>query len=419
MLPGMRAALITTLVLTLLAPALAGPPPVVRESAHYRVEAEASIEATEEMVAVLEAAWPQYRNFFKAAPELEEGRKLMVFYGKDRSSFHARIRKDGAYPPQSGGYYSPRSKTAYLWRQPTIYYTRCLLLHEAAHQFHYLSRTRNKSPGFEWYTEGVAEHVCRHRWDGETLVLGILPTLSLKDYAAAALAKFREKPGLLEAVVTGAEKDRSLYWAVVRYLAVGDDGKWKSKFERLRDRLDRGGASKGAFSRVVGSPRRVEPALVAWLKREQEPWKQIFNQWEGIAPGRFRGTAPPVIVTSCRVKANARRITATVEDPGTRGWMAGLLLSHEDRDNYVTAFVVNGREVRVTRRLAGKWVRLVTRPCPAPSVKGRHRMKAERVDGKVVLTVEGQTIGAWELPSSWFGLSQQGGVVQYRDVTWE
>ena len=48
-------------------------------------------------------------------------------------------------------------------------------------------RTRNQAPKAGWYIEGVAEHLGWHTWDGEELVLGVIPPVSLKDYPRLAL----------------------------------------------------------------------------------------------------------------------------------------------------------------------------------------------------------------------------------------
>src|SRR5690606_4627791 len=106
--------------------------------------------------------------------------------------------------PNAGGYYWPTNKTAYLFKQPTVYFTRMLFLHEVMHQFHHLARTKNKNPKAGWYTEGVAEYISRHFWDGEDLTLGILPIATLEDYAAKALERFEDEGFDLAAMIDGS-----------------------------------------------------------------------------------------------------------------------------------------------------------------------------------------------------------------------
>jgi hypothetical protein len=77
-----------------------------------------------------------------------EGEKLPVFIAATREGFAARLTADGIAPPASGGYCHPGNRTAYLWRQPTLYHTRVLLLHEATHQFHYF---KSKLGEYAWF----------------------------------------------------------------------------------------------------------------------------------------------------------------------------------------------------------------------------------------------------------------------------
>jgi len=156
------------LLLLLAAPAAAAPEPIRVETEHYALLAETDRAEAEELGRVLEAAWPQLEAFFGAAPDLDGDERLPVRFFATKESFAAGLRADGIAPPASGGYYHPPNRTAWLWRQPTIYNTRCLLLHEVTHQFHFLARTGNRSLPQNWYVEGLAEHLGRHEWDGET-----------------------------------------------------------------------------------------------------------------------------------------------------------------------------------------------------------------------------------------------------------
>jgi len=161
-------------VLLLIACPLAAEP-LVFQTEHYRVEWGGARGTGEEYARLLEAAWPQYAKFFGAEPKLKEGERLRVRYFTTRERWVKALMADRAIPPgKAGGYYWPSTKTAYVFQQPTRSYTRTLLLHEAAHQFHYLARTKNKNPGLPWYTEGVAEYLAEHFWDGEKLELAVV-----------------------------------------------------------------------------------------------------------------------------------------------------------------------------------------------------------------------------------------------------
>ena len=60
----------------------------------------------------------------------------------------------------------------WLYDQPSDYYRRHLLLHEGTHAFmsHWLG-----GAGPPWYSEGMAELLGTHQWDGQRLVLGYNP----------------------------------------------------------------------------------------------------------------------------------------------------------------------------------------------------------------------------------------------------
>ena len=397
-------------------PAFAAPELVTVETPHYVIHAEASHAQVEEMGRVLEAAWPQLKKFFGAEPELTDGQKLQVYFGATQQSFFARLKADGINPPKAGGYYSPKTRVAYLWKQPTIYNTRSLLIHEATHQFHYLAKTRNRSVPMTWYVEGLAEYLGRHQWDGEILALGQLPLLSLSDYSKKALA---EKELTLAEVVSGKGGGRPMFFAIVRYLLTAEDGKYAKPFRRLAGKLDRGGASAKLFGQTVGSPRKLEKKFRTWLEDEQEPWRQIYNEWEGIGPGRFAGTTPGSIVSTCAVKAPVTKLEASLEVPATSRWIAGVLLHHTDGGDYTTALCYGGTVIKVARRQDNKWKKLGEFPCPKLAEPGLVRFRVERIGSKVQLFVEDAEIGAFELPGSTLGLALQGSTVRYRNVTWE
>jgi len=417
----MRAAFPLILALLVLSAGTVSAEPgvAVHETAHYRVEFEGTPAEAALTAKVLEAAWTGFADFFGAKPRLGKDESLRVYVGRTRASFEARLRADRAAVPKSGGYYSPRTKTAYLWVQPTIYYTRCLLIHEASHQFHYLSRTGNRTVGEDWYVEGLAEFLCRHTWDGERLVLGALPVLSLKDYAAAARLDIASPDFDLKAVVEGKAGGRPVWWALVRFLVRGEKGRLAGKFRELTKRVDRGADAARSFRGTVGDPKKLAARLRKWIETEQEPWAQIWNQWEGEGPGAFRGTAPHPIVSACRAKAGARRIEAEVLVPNAGRFNGGLLLHYEDGKNYTVALVRDGKRVRVDRMRNGKWQILLTATCPSPRDAGVYRLRAERRGAKVALFVEGKEIGAFEAPGETLGLALQGSTLRFRGVSFE
>ncbi len=387
-------------------------------SAHYKLQFEGARSDAEEASRVLEAAWPAFRAFFGAEPQLKPGEKLRVRFYASRRAWAAGIRADGTQPPPTaGGYYWPPTKTAHLYRAPTQYFTRVLLIHEAAHQFHFLARTRNRQPAAGWYTEGLAEHLAWHRWDGKDLALGVLPGVSLKDYPATAL-KEMAAPGFDLASVVGGKvhASRPVSWALFRYLATGKQGKPLPGFAKFLRKMDAGGQPWPVFKQVFGRPGRLQPRLLAWLREHQTPWAQVFNEWEQTGLRGFRGHAG--VVTAARLKRPASSVRAVVEFPPVkRRWRAGLLLHWTGSDDYTVALVTHGGGVHVDRRFRGRWRRLHRSRRPSPGATER-RLEAVRSGAVVTFRLDGQDVGTWSLPGTTLGLALDNGDLRFRDVSW-
>jgi hypothetical protein len=404
---------------TCLAAAPAAAETHVFETEHYRVHVDGTAAEAERAARVLEAAWPAYESHFGGAPKLKRGERLTVRFLRDRAAWAQAIRADGTRPPSTaGGYYWPGSRTAYMYRQPTVYFTRTLLLHEAAHQFHYLARTRNRSPTANWYTEGVAEHLSWHRWDGERLQLAVVPGVTLKDYPAAALKEVRAPDFDLGAIVDGSKPaSRAVTWALYGYLATGDDGEPLPGFATFRRKMDAGGKAAPLFRRHIGPPKRVREDLAAWLERSQTPFAPVFNEWEQIGEGRMRGYAG--VVSACRVKDAASSIRATLEVPEGERWRGGLLLHWTSAQDYTVGLYDARGTVRVNRRVGNRWQRLHWgRRARSPHARA-HRLEAVRRGEDVEFRVDGRRVGAWRLPGTTFGLALESSDLRFRDVAWK
>lgn len=356
---------------------------------HYRLECDVRPILAAEYGRVLDAAWPEYVRIFGATPTLKTGERLSIRVFANRTAWAAALTRDGATPPKNaGGYYWPPTKTAYLFKQPTRSYTRTLLLHEAAHQFHYLACTKNNTPGARWYTEGIAEYAAEHFWDGKTLRLGVRQLVTLKDYPAKALGQKIDK-----------QMERPLGWAVVRYLATED----AKSFRKLRKKLDHGA--------VKGPPRIKAKKFDAWLKTQQEPFTQVFNEWNGVGPNSMRGLAN--VTSYCRLKAKTALLAATLERTGT--FRAGLLVEYTDPKTYVVALLDSEGTLSVNRRANGAWT-VVARAGGIELPKDQIPLLVKRTPQGVTVTVAERTFGPWKLAESTFGLAIDNCNVVFRDL---
>lgn len=384
---------------------------------HYELRSEGPSAEADEWGRVLEAAWPQLKAFFRAEPPLKEGERLRVVFTESAEAWTQAIRAAGGNPPGggAGGYYCPISRTAFLYRQPSAWYTRTLLLHEVAHQFHFLAATGNRSPGARWYIEGVAEHLSHHAWDGTTLTLGIVPLLSLENRAGLALARVNDPAFDIEALVNDGPHERPEAMHLVRYLLEGEGGNRRKRFEAMAEKLDRGGQAGALFGRSLGPPRRLLDQWRDWLPEVQEPLAPVHVDWDTRGPRTVRGTSGGV--SGCRVRRPAAAISATLAPlPGAR-WSAGLLLHATDAAQYTVALVTPGG-LRVQRLEKGGWSMLPVGQPPPPGDQP-WRLAATREGTRVTLRVNGGEVGTYDLPGDALGLAVDGCTMDFTGLDWQ
>lgn len=124
----------------------------------------------EELPAVFDAAVPLWCAYFGLdANQLSDWRMLGCVMQR-REPFIAA----GLYPADLPDFPNGYSVGSVLWvyRQPSAYYLRHLLLHEGTHAF--MLRWLGGA-GPPWYMEGMAEYLATHRWQDGQLTLAVLP----------------------------------------------------------------------------------------------------------------------------------------------------------------------------------------------------------------------------------------------------
>ncbi len=370
---------------------------VKSETAHYRLVSTGTQAEADDWSKMLEAAWPQYAEFFGKTPTLAKDERLAVAFFEDEASMDAAIKRaGGAVPSDAGGYYDPVSKAAYLFRQPSPWYTRTLMLHECAHQFHWRAKALKASPPF-WFGEGIAEHVSRHSWDGEHLRLGVVPLLSLEKYASKALDAMKAPGFDVEKLFAGASNDRPLAMELVGYLVRGEDGKLRPKFDEIAAKVERGAKfDAAAAAGALGPLKKFGASWRAWVETAQEPWEVLTIDWDDRAADALRGAGPGV-VGLCRRRADTRRVTARMRPLGTAAWKGGVLLRYGGKDDYDIGMIWSGTRAVVDRRKDGKWERLSDVAAPAAE-DGAWRVEAVRDGGSVNFVVNGENVGKIESP---------------------
>ncbi|MBK9974409.1 MAG: hypothetical protein IPP14_06520 [Planctomycetes bacterium] len=389
------------------------------ESQHYRLGTDTPAETAREYLKVLEAAWPQYEAFLGKSPALKNDERLNIYFLETQDGWLSKLKADHVeIPVGAGGYYWPGNRNVYLWRQPTLYTSRQLLIHEAMHQFHYIACCNNVGPKDVWYIEGVVEYLSRHFWDGQTLTLGVVPMCSLEDYPRLALDLFERDDFDLAAMIDGQRAcTRPEQWALVRYLCLAEEGKLKPAWQNLAARLNAGETGKAAFRQALGEPAKLQPKIKEWLKTQQEPMVPVWNEWWGLAPGAVAGTAK--VTSGCRARQDASSFSATLHLPAQGPWKGGLLIGFEDSATYAVALFDNAGGISVNLRKDEKW-QVLRRGKTAPAkTEGQLQLRAERTPAGIRLVQDEVEVGVFDLPGKKMGLCLENCTLTFTDIVWK
>ncbi|MCE9638386.1 MAG: hypothetical protein K8T90_22015 [Planctomycetes bacterium] len=371
----------------------AGDPPAAAAPAalteHFELTSTGPADESQEFSRVLEAAWPQLVAYFGAAPKLAKGERMRVRFFETQAEMSAAIvAAGGVSPGGAGGYYCPVAKTSYAWRQPSRWYTRTLLLHEVIHQFHLRGVAAGaKAMPVAWWTEGIAEHLSHHTWDGTTLRIGVVPPVSLEDRPAAAYAAALAPEFEIESILMDAPLDRPLAMHLVRYLATGDAGRSLPKAKELATAADRGEpVTAKMLRRATGPTEGMLGRFRGWLRSAQQSLVVAFNEWDSRGADAVRGFAG--VVGICRTREPMASVEATVSlAVPSPTWRAGVLLEWTGAGDYVIGEIENGTRVRVDRLVAGAWTTIFEGPLPEGAGGSPWLVRAERDGGNVVMRV--------------------------------
>jgi hypothetical protein len=360
-------------------------------TAHYDLHVE-GLDA-QDVGAMLEELHAQLRKYFAAAPE---GRLSVAVYST-RDRWAEALQADRQFvPPKAGGYYAPSTRKAYLWLQPSAYFTRQVILHEATHQFHWLVATGNLAPSADWYTEGLAEYFGMHNWDGKILQTGVIPAITLEDYPSAAMRNFVAAGSDLERMLPHA--DRPEAWALVHFLL----NRHGEKFREMAAKLDQRQDAHEAWKQTFGSDAsKLSGEYGQWIKEHTQPWQVVWVPWQQ------RGDA---IVSDCEASAltvlkETPKTLAVEMEQLTPGGFAGLVFAYHATKDFHLLQVLPGRKVRVIRRQEDAWVPVSVKEYP--SAQGGDVLSLEQDDKSTTLWANGAKIAT--IPSTGrVGLSVEG-----------
>lgn len=357
-----------------------------RRTAHYDLFIE-SLDI-DEVAELVEQFHTQATAFFNGKSPADTALAVSVFATRER--FHAALKADGQPEVQAGGYYSPGRKKVYLFVQPSAYFTRQLLLHEIAHQFHFLVACENRGPKLGMYTEGIAEYLAMHDWDGKRLKIATIPSISLEDYPAAALTHFtqtlnRNFIGMLDGSV---RSDRPEAWAAVRFLWQEDP----TRFREWCNRLDRHEDPIEARRAVYGDE-DFAASFEKWLTSHQQPWRIAAIAWQQRGEWIEGSSANNTVGIALLKDVPAKSFLIDMK-PGAAPVMAGIVVNYRGADEYRLLQWSPGGSVRILRRENGKWTPEGSFAVPMLQDGrvgfGFHAVKAGReliVNGEVITTV--------------------------------
>jgi hypothetical protein len=126
--------------------------------------------AVRDLPDAFDAAVPKWCEYFGVTEDAVAGWKLTGYVIKDKEKHEKAGLFYGNLPDFLNGY--QRGFEFWAYDQESDYYRRHLVLHEGVHGFmaHVLGGS-----GPPWYSEGMAELLATHRWNGTSIEVGVMP----------------------------------------------------------------------------------------------------------------------------------------------------------------------------------------------------------------------------------------------------
>jgi hypothetical protein len=380
---------------------------VIAKTTHYELHAETTSTDATNLARILEASSLGFQSWFERPAPASPSR---VNYYKDQPSWAAGMMADGITPPaNAGGYYSPSNQTVYLFQQGNLYYSHVLLVHEATHQFHYLTRLK-ASPVPFWYVEGHAEYLSRHDWDGSCVSLGVMSLLSYEDLPAQGLAE-----GMTDfaAIINGSPAGtRADAWAIFRNL---DTGPLRPKFKMFRDAFDAN--MSPSFSMLVAPPAMVSTTINGWLPTAQEPMTAVFAGWTHVGPHSVDVDSPVYLTIGTVKQKPLAHFEGKFQVPMSGKWLVGAVVSYTDPQTFVA--VLHGSDGKVLTFTAipnnNLWTQIGTAPPPNQMLE---TFSVDQANGMAKVTFNGSSLMvAAAVPR--VGLAASDTTGRFIDIDWK
>ena len=216
--------------------------------------------------------------------------------------------------------------------------------HEGFHQF---ASNVIKGELPIWVNEGIAEYFGEAIWTGDGFVSGVVPPDRLKEVQAALKEKTFKPFGRMMTMSHeewGSHLDYANYtqaWAMVQFLAQGENGRYQGAFVQFMQNLNRGMDGADAWNRVFGTNTQAFETRFAkwWLGLSRNPTRNLYVR------------AAVSTLTSFLARATVQKQTFTdVNDFVSNVKLPDL---HTSRDMWLPGSLFDHAKVAVEK--VGKW----------------------------------------------------------------
>jgi hypothetical protein len=222
------------------------------------------------LVDCFDQAVPQWCAYFQIPPNKSNGWCLESFLMQDPE----RFRQAGLLPADLPEFPTGFNRGHHFWvvqQQPGDYYTRHLLLHEGTHGF---MQWFLGGSGPAWYSEGMAEKLGLHRWDGETLELGARLTHREE-------CPYWGRPKVIQDAVRNGQAlrlDQVFDW---NYIGFQDLGSYAFSWAAC-EFLERHPATQKNFTKLFSRAADTTPQfslkLRSWYNADE--WRALERDWQ-------------------------------------------------------------------------------------------------------------------------------------------
>lgn len=265
--------------------------------------------AIDELPRVVAAAVPQWAARFHLSKETADSWRLRLYLVSDRE----KLRPLGLLPERAAGFVNGLCLGYEAWveEQPTNYYRRHLVLHEATHSF---MATRLGGCGPGWYMEGMAELLGTHAWDPTTggLTLATLPASAEAAPHWGRIGPLQQAFATHQALALPAvlQIDNRRALSVDRYAWVWALAKLLDTHPRTQQRF-----------RALAGDTNTEGFNLRFRKAFREDWDDLTLEWRLMIARIEYGYDIERESIDFRTGAPLRR-AVTVEVSAERGWQS-------------------------------------------------------------------------------------------------